>query len=139
LFSAPVRWNLLNERNQLNLFSPCWENIWSPFNELSGCLFLIYFSWRESAWIVLWIFKVIWKTYVNKNDDLFFTSLYSGRIVNFQNLMKIKFCWRLIFEILIIHKPWGHVRSPKKFGPDRFSRFDYKHVNKQTDKQRIYI
>ena len=25
--------------------------------------------------------------------------------VDFDNLMEIKFCWRLIFEILIIHKP----------------------------------
>ena len=35
--------------------------------------------------------------------------------------MKIKFCWRQIFEIFIIYKPSrGHVRSHTEFGPDRF-------------------
>ena len=27
------------------------------------------------------------------------------KVVDFQNLMKIEFCWKLIFENLIIHKP----------------------------------
>ena len=35
----------------------------------------------------------------------------------------------------------SHVRSHKKFGPDRLSRFnvDWIHTDKQTDKQSIYI
>jgi len=39
----------------------------------------------------------------------------------------------------------GHVMSHKKFGPDRFSRFDVywiqtdKQTNKQTDKPNLYI
>ena len=48
------------------------------------------------------------------------------------------------FENLIIHKlPWGHARSHKKFGPDRFSRFDvyWIQTDKQTDRQtsQIYV
>jgi len=38
---------------------------------------------------------------------------------------KVEFCYRQIFENSIIHTlPWGHARSQKKFGPDRFSHFD---------------
>ena len=51
-------------------------------------------------------------------------------------MQTIEFCWRLDFEILIIHKP-----SHTRFGPDRFSRFDVYWIqankNKQTDKQNI--
>ena len=37
-------------------------------------------------------------------------------------LMKIEFCWRLIFEILLsINLSWGHVRSHTQFWPDQFS------------------
>ena len=61
----------------------------------------------------------------------------------FSNLMKIEFCWRQIFEILIIHKPsWGHVRSRTKCGPHRFSRFNVYWTQTDsytlTDKQSIY-
>ena len=41
--------------------------------------------------------------------------------------------------------PCGHVMSHKKFGPDRFSRFDVywiqtnKHPDTQTDKLNLYI
>ena len=40
-----------------------------------------------------------------------------------------------------IHLPWGHARSHKKFGPDRFSRFDvyWIQTNKQTDTQAKFI
>ena len=42
-----------------------------------------------------------------------------------------------------INLPWGHVMSPKKFGPDRFSRFDvyWIQTDTQTDRQtsQIYI
>ena len=55
--------------------------------------------------------------------------------------MKSEFLWRQIFEILIIHKPsllpCGHVMSHKKFGPDRFSRFDVYWI--QTDRQAKFI
>ena len=43
--------------------------------------------------------------------------------------------------ISFVNLPCGHVMSHKKFGPDRFSRFDVywiqtnKQTNKQTDKQ----
>ena len=41
--------------------------------------------------------------------------------------------------------PWAYVMSHKKFGPDRFSRFDVywiqtnKQTNRQTDKPNLYI
>ena len=44
-----------------------------------------------------------------------------------------------------INLPWGQVMSHKKFGPDRFSRFDVywiqtdRQTNKQTDKPNLYI
>ena len=46
-----------------------------------------------------------------------------------------------IFESSISKNlPWGHVRSHKKFVPDRFSRFDLlKQSNQKTDKQIINI
>ena len=59
---------------------------------------------------------------------------YKINIVDFQDLIKIEFCWRLFFEILIIYKPlWGHLRTYTKLWPDRFSRFDVYWI--QTDKQ----
>ena len=63
-------------------------------------------------------------------------------MVDFQNLMKVEFCWRKIFENLIIHKPsLDHVMSHTKFGPDRFSRFDvyWIQTKKQTDRQAKFI
>ena len=58
-----------------------------------------------------------------------------------------KIWWNLIlvetnFEILkfwsSVNLPWGHVRFHKKFGPDRFSRFDvyWIQTDKQTDKNK---
>ena len=43
--------------------------------------------------------------------------------------------------LLSINLFWDHVRSHRKFGPDRFSRFDvyWLKTNKQIDKQSIYI
>ena len=49
--------------------------------------------------------------------------------VDFQNLMTIELCWRIIFESLNLH-----VKSRTKFGPDQFIRFE-----KQTEEQSIYI
>ena len=61
--------------------------------------------------------------------------------MDFQNLMKIKFCLSLTFEILIIKNlPWGFVKF-HKFEPDKFSHFDvyWTQTNKQTDKQSTFI
>ena len=44
-----------------------------------------------------------------------------------------------------INLPWDHMMSHKKFGPDRFSRFDVywiqtdKQTNRQTDRQAKFI
>ena len=40
-----------------------------------------------------------------------------------------------------INLPWGHARSHKKIGPDRFSRFDvyWIQTDRQTDKLNLYI
>ena len=56
--------------------------------------------------------------------------------------MTIEFCWRLIFEILIIHKPFmGLCEVPHKIWVRSFQLFlvfiGYKQTNKQTDKQSI--
>ena len=63
--------------------------------------------------------------------------LWKKNVGYFQNFMEVEFCWRLFFFTLIIHKlPLGHVRSHKKFRPDRFNRFDvyWIQTNKQTSK-----
>ena len=60
------------------------------------------------------------------------------KIVDFQNSIKIQFCWRLFFEILIIHNPsLGSCEAPQKIGPDRFSRFDV--YLAQTPRKAKYI
>ena len=50
--------------------------------------------------------------------QLWTTQKFSGfikKIVNFQNLMEIEFCLRLILESLIIHKPFlGSCEAPQK-------------------------
>ena len=60
--------------------------------------------------------------------------------------MKLEFCWRQIFEILIIHKPSQVTsRSHTRKGLDQFSRVDVywiqtdRQTDKQNDKQSIYI
>ena len=58
--------------------------------------------------------------------------------------MKIEFCLRLIFLILIIYKPsWGHVRSHTQFWPDRCIRFDVYWIltdsYKQTQTSKVFI
>ena len=52
--------------------------LWSPFNELSWCLFLKYFSWRKFASAVLWVFSDL-ENLFKQERHLFCISLYSGR------------------------------------------------------------
>ena len=56
---------------------------------------------------------------------------------------KIKNFWTQKFVILSIHKPFlgSHLRFHKKFGPDRFSRFDvfWIQTDRHIDKQSLYI
>ena len=59
--------------------------------------------------------------------------------MDFQNFQKSR---GKIFENSIIHNhSMGSSRSHKKFGPDRFNRFDVYWIqkNEQTDKQSILI
>ena len=60
---------------------------------------------------------------------------YKKKIVDFQNLMKIEFCWRLIFFILINYKP--SLGLPQNLGPIGSAVTFMGH--KQTDKQAKYI
>ena len=57
--------------------------------------------------------------------------------------MKIEFCWRLIFENVIIHKPsLGSCEVPYKFGHDRISHFQFWCLlvtNGQTKRKEKYI
>ena len=63
---------------------------------------------------------------------------------DFQNFQKSNFDRGKFLKILsFINFPWDHMMSHKKFGPDRFSRFDvyWIQTDKQTNKQtsQIYI
>ena len=58
--------------------------------------------------------------------------------MDFQNFQKSNFDGGKFLKILsFINLPWDHMMSHKKFGPDRFSRFDvyWIQTNKQTNKQ----
>ena len=66
--------------------------------------------------------------------------------MDFQNFQKSNFDGGKFLKILLfINLPWDHMMSHKKFGPDRFSRFDVyliqtnKQTNQQTDKPNLYI
>ena len=70
--------------------------------------------------------------------------------MDFQNFQKSNFDRGKFLKILLfINLPWDHMMSHKKFGPDRFSRFDVywiqtdkqtnRQTNKQTDKPNLYI
>ena len=64
------------------------------------------------------------------------------KIVDFQNLITIKYCWRQNLEILIIYKPspWGHVKSHKNLYPIGLSVLTFignKQTNTHPDKQSI--
>ena len=55
--------------------------------------------------------------------------------------MTIEFCWRQIFEILIIHKPsLGSLDVPQKIWAPSVQPFSrLLDTNKQTDKPNLYI
>jgi len=62
---------------------------------------------------------------------------FSGFYKKFRGFSKLEFWWRQIMVNSIIQNhPWGHTRSHKKFGPDRFSRFEvyWIQTDRQTDK-----
>ena len=83
------------------------------------------------------IFSLYCKTKTNKNSQILWAKN--------PGFIKIEFCWRLIFEILIIHKPsLGSCEIPqKKFEPNRYSRLTVywiqtnRHPNPKTSQ--IYI
>ena len=62
--------------------------------------------------------------------------------MDFQNCQKSNFVRGKFLKIrAFINFPWGHARSHKKFGPERFSRFDIYWIktNKKADRQANYI
>ena len=65
-----------------------------------------------------------------------FTKQYrSKKVVDFQNLMKVEFCWKVIFEILIIYKnSLGSCKVPHKisvrFGSAVLTFIGYKQTSK---------
>ena len=64
--------------------------------------------------------------------------------MDFQNLIKIEFSWKLILEILIIRKSsLGSFEVPQKMlGPIGLAALTfirYKQINKQTPRQAKYI
>ena len=72
--------------------------------------------------------------------------IFKKNFVDFQNFQKSNFDGGKFLKILsFINLPWAYVMSHKKFGPDRFSRFDVylldtnKQTDKQTDKPNLYI
>ena len=76
--------------------------------------------------------------YLNCEHVLFVYILKQRRKKFSGFLKKIKTFKTLFLKFLsFINLPWGSVRSQKKFGPDRFSRFEvyWIQTNKQKDKQ----
>ena len=71
------------------------------------------------------MWEINFMTNQRKNKQKFcgFSKIFKNQI-----LIKANF-WKLSLNL-----PWGHARSHKKFGPDRFSRFDvyWLQTNKQT-------
>ena len=83
-------------------------------------------------------------------EHVLFVYIVNKNFVDFQNFQKSNFDGGKFLKIWsFINLPWGHVMSHKKFGPDRFSRFDVywiqtdkqtnRQTNKQTDKPNLYI
>ena len=68
--------------------------------------------------------------------------MHKKNFVDFQNFQKSNFDGGKFLKILsFINLPWDHMMSHKKFGPDRFSRFDvyWIQTDKQTDRQAKFI
>ena len=60
------------------------------------------------------------------------------KLTDFQNLMKIDFCWRQNFDILLVHKPSYEI--PHKIWARSMQPFwRLLDTNKQTDKTNLYI
>ena len=78
-------------------------------------------------------------TFKNKEEKKFCAFKKNSRIFkNLNFLPKLKTFKTHFFKFLsFINLPCGHVMSHKKFGPDRFSRFDvfWIKTNRQTDRQ----
>ena len=71
-------------------------------------------------------------TFKNKEEKIF------ADFKEFKFFFKLKpFKTHFYFILSFINLPCGHVMSHKKFGPDRFSRFDvyWIQINRQTDRQ----
>ena len=66
---------------------------------------------------------------------------FEKHLVDFQNLIKIQFCWRQFFETLIIYKPsLGSCKVPHKMWARSVLPFiGYKQTDKHQDKQSIDI
>ena len=81
--------------------------------------------------------------YIEKKQNL---ADFKKSFVDFQNCQKSNFDGgKFLKTRSTINLPWGHARLHKKFGPDRFSRFDVywmqtkNKTNKQTDRQAKFI
>ena len=105
------------------------------FTRLSGrFLYIFYFNCDY------FLFLCIVKQKQNKSLRIF------KKIVDFHNLQKSNFVRGKNLKIQSsIKLLWGHVRSNKKFGPVRYSRFDVywiqtnKHPNRPRQTSQIYI
>ena len=102
--------------------------IWINKNrERSDCCFIdilgFYGASRPSSISIIcehFLFVYIVKTKANIK-----VCGFSKQFCWFSKFNGNQFCWRLTFEILIIHKPsLGTCKVPHKFGPDRFRRLD---------------
>ena len=87
-----------------------------------------------------WFFCLHCKTKTNKN----FKDFIKNSFVDFQNFLKIEFCYKQIFENSIIHNPSvGSREVPSKnlgpIGSAVLAFLGYKQTDKQTPKQAKYI
>ena len=78
-------------------------------------------------------------------EHVLFVYIVKKNFVDFKNFQKSNFDGGKFLKIRSINLSWGHVMSHKKFGPDRFSRFDVYWIqtdgqtDRQTDRQAKFI
>ena len=94
---------------------------------------------RPSSMLIVNIFS-LYTLHKNNNKKV---RRFIKKILDFQNLIKIEFCWRLIFEILTVHKTFlGSCEVPNKIIlVQSVQQFDVYRIqtDRKTDRQGKFI
>ena len=117
-----VSWNIFYKQNK-----KCKTFLQRFYFITEHFVFLLGFQGASRLCFISIVYTFLWKTITSK------------QFVDFQNLMKIEFCWMLIFKVLItLYLPWAHVRSNTRFEARSVQPF-WRLLDTDTQTSKVYI